>query len=255
MSVLQVDALGKLNVPANVRKDLETFLKEVIGLYQKDLISMAAFGSAVAGSYIEEESDLNVLIIYSELDMDDLEKVSCLAQKWFSKRKFMPRFLSKRNLTDAAKYFQIDWMEIRDTNVLLYGEDVLASLPVLPQDMKWQLVHEIKRMRMRIKQQYWRAAGNQQVLNSIIIDRVSSIVHLMRVFLFLKTKSRPPVAVGDVVVQAAQSLGFERSFVETVLAMKKSRKSFKRDELPSNFQKLLELIRVLDQAADNLPVA
>ena len=108
---------------------------------------------------------------------------------------------------------------------------------------------------MRIKQQYWRAAGNQPALNSIIIDRVSSIVHLMRVFLFLKTKSRPPVAVGDVVAQAAQSLSFETSFVETVIAMKKSRKSFKRGELPANFQKLLELIRILDQATDSLSVA
>ena len=175
MTSLQQAGFQKLNISSSVREDLEKFISEVIEFYKQDLLSISVFGSSVSGDYVEDQSDLNLLIIYSELDIDDLQKVSDLAQKWFKKRKFTPRFLSKRNLFDSSKYFQIDWMEIRDSSVLIYGENVLGQLPVLLPDMKWQLSHEIKRMRMRIKQQFWRASDDEKTMNKIQLRIVVTV--------------------------------------------------------------------------------
>ena len=255
MSSLQLADLQKLNVSNKVREDLERFVSEIIDLYKQDLVSISVFGSSVSGDYVEDQSDLNLLVIYSDLDIDDLQKISELAQRWFKKRKFLPRFLSKRNLIDSSKYFQIDWMEIRDTSVLLYGENMLSQLPSSLPDMRWQLSHEIKRMRMRIKQQFWKASGDEKVMNKILIQRVSSIAHLMRVFLFLKTRKSPPIATHEIINMAAQHLKFDKGFVEIVLSNKNKHKSLKREELVSGFQKLLDLIRVVDQATDNLTVS
>lgn len=255
MTSLQLTELQKLNVSNKVREDLEKFVSEVIELYKQDLISISAFGSSVSGDYVEGQSDLNLLVIYSELDIDDLQKVSDLAQRWFKKRRFSPRFLSKRNLIDSSKYFQIDWMEIRDTSVLLYGENVLSQLLTSSPDMKWQLAHEIKRMRMRIKQQFWKVSGDEKVMNKILVQRVSSIIHLMRVYLFLKTKKSPPIALNEIVELSAKHLSFDKGFVDAVLSTKNMHKSLKREELVSGFQKLLNLIRVVDQATDDLTVS
>ena len=217
MTSLQQTSFQKLNISNSVRQDLEKFVSEIIESYQKDLLSISVFGSSVSGDYVEDQSDLNLLIIYSELDIDDLQKVSDLAQRWLKKRKFAPRFLSKRNLLDSSKYFQIDWMEIRDTSVLIYGENILSQLPVSLSDMKWQLSHEIKRMRMRIKQQFWRASDDEKIITKILVQRVSSIVHFMRVYLFLNTKKTPPIAINEIIDLSEGSLHFDKGFVKSVL--------------------------------------
>lgn len=255
MPSLQLVDLQKLKISNKIREDLGKFISEVVDLYEQDLISISVFGSSVSGDYVEDQSDVNLLVVYSELDIDDLQKVSALAQRWFKKRKFSPRFLSKRNLVDTFKYFQIDWMEISDTSVLLYGENVLSQLPASLPDMKWQLSHETKRMRMRIKQQFWKASGNEKAMNKILAQRVSSIIHLMRVYLFLKTRKSPPIATQEILDLAAKHLDFDKAFVETVFSTKRKNKYLKREELVSGFQKILDLIRVVDQAADNLTVS
>lgn len=254
-NLLKTAEFERLNVSNQIREDLEKFVSEIVELYQKDLLSISVFGSSVSGGYIEEESDLNLLVVYSELDIDDLKKVSHLASKWFKKRKFTPRFLSKRNLIDSVKYFQIDWMDIRDTNVVLYGEDVLKQLGVYPVDMRWQLAHEIKRMRMRIKQQFWRAFGNEALMKKILTQRVSSLIHLMRTFLFLKTRRKPPISANEILEEAARELGIDKQFVQSILLLKASKKPLKNEELLEGFEKLLELIRTIDQATDSLAVS
>lgn len=250
--LINTNELQRLNISNSVKNDLEKFVSAIIDSYGHNLIGIWLFGSSVSGDYIESQSDMNLLIVYSELDIDDLEKISGLAQKWFKKRRFAPRFLSKRNLLESAKFFQIDWMEIRDASMLLYGQNILDELPVSFIDMKWQLSHEIKRMRMRIKQQFWKSIHDTKLMNSVLIQRITSIVHLMRVYLFLKTKVTPPTSNREIIDMCSKHIHIEKQFIETILAAKNSGKLIDKESMPDYFTRLLNHIRLIDQATDNL---
>jgi predicted nucleotidyltransferase len=245
--------LDLLKVPDSIKKDIESFAVQLAELYGDDLISIVVFGSAVSGGYSEKNSDVNFLVIYSELNIADLGVVASLAQDWARKRRFAPRFLSRRNLLDSARYFQIDMMDMRDAHVVLCGEDLLSTLKVSRSDMHWQLAHEIKRMRMRIKQQYWRAAGDTPLLQRILLNRFSSLLYLLRTLLFLM--DRPVLtSPGEIADAAIGPLDLDAGFVKQMLELKRVGRELSRAELIESFNRLMVMIRKVDEAVDGLAV-
>ena len=102
----------------------------------------------------------------------DLARVAKLSRHWLRKHKFAPRFLSKRNVEDSAAVFQIDFLSMRDAHLIICGEDVLAAIQVHPEHLQWQIAYEVKAMRMRLKQQYWRTVDDPQRMRAVL-SRVS----------------------------------------------------------------------------------
>ncbi len=249
---LKAEGMEQLKISQNVRNDLQRFIEQIIELCKEDLISITVFGSAVSGDYSEKTSDLNLLVIHSDLDIADLRNVAKLAQRWHQKRNFSPRFLSKRNLISASRYFQIDLMGMKDAHVVLCGEDILAQIAISPTDMRRQLAYEIKGMRMRIKQQFWRAAGNKRMMRIILLKRFASLTHLLRALLVLQNK---PTSLSHqaIMEKAIRELKIDQQFVQWIGELKKGRKVGSQ-ELESAFDKLLDLIRVVDNHVDQLAV-
>lgn len=243
-------ALDRLQVAPAVRKDLGEFVNQLISFYANDLVSITVFGSAASGDYSEISSDVNLLVVYSDLNIADLDAVARLAQEWLRKRRFVPRFLSRRNLVDSARYFQIDYLLMREAHLVLCGEDILANLEMRRNDMHWQLCHEIKRMRMRVKQQFWRAAGDDRALAAILLDRFSSILHLSRAMLYLQGRTAPRSRLE--LEAALIELGADRDFLSHMLALKIGAAKPDHDELMRSFPRLMELIRLIDSNVDRL---
>lgn len=250
MADISVEALARLTIPDKVRKDLEEFVTQLVALYREDLVSIMVFGSAVTGDYEEKSSDVNLLVIYSDLNIADLDAVTKLAQKWLKRRRFAPRFLSLRNLTASSRYFQIDLLEMRDAHLKLYGSNPLGATETRPADMAWQLAHEIKRMRMRVKQQFWRAAGDRTAMRRILLARFSSLVHLTRALLHLKGAA-PPLSHAEILRLAVQNLKLDAEFAVQMLALKKNEG---RPDLNALFTGLMEAIRTIDEEVDRLEV-
>lgn len=239
----------QLKVSDEVRRDLEAFVRQLGEFYGEDLVSITVFGSAVSGGYSQKSSDINLLVIYSELNIADLNKVAKLAQEWVKKRHFSPRFLSKRNLLSSARYFQVDWADMKDAHVVLYGEDVLAGIPILPADMHWQLSHEIKRMRMRIKQQFWRACNDDNLLRRIIVERFSSLVHLIQALLFLQQKTATTTG-SDAIETAVLEFGVDAECARKLQKLKAGTIKLDHDELVETFAGLMDIIRLVDVAVE-----
>ncbi|MBS1876744.1 MAG: hypothetical protein JSU00_26255 [Acidobacteria bacterium] len=248
-----LSGLDRLAVPAAVRADLGDFIQQLVGFYRDDLKSITVFGSAISGGYSESRSDLNLLVIYSDLNIADLESVAKLAQRWFRKRRFAPRFVSEQNFSRSARFFQIDLLEMREAHVTVFGPDPLAAVELCRADLHWQLSHEVKRMRMRLKQQYWRAAGDSGALRTILVRRFSSLAHLMQALLFLE-RGTVVLAMADIVAAAVDAWSLDREFCERMLALKQGRWKPRGEELTAAFGQLMEAVRRIDDESDRVAV-
>ncbi|HPS58767.1 MAG TPA: hypothetical protein PK514_11740 [Spirochaetota bacterium] len=248
---ISTEGINSLHLQEKIKKDLKVFLNEIFDLYRDDLVSIIAFGSCVSSDFNSDSSDINLLVIYSDLNIVDLDHVAMIAQRWARKRNFAPRFLSRKNLTDSARYFQIDMLEMKDSHIILCGEDILQQVPVDEKNMLWQLSHDLKSIRMRIKQQYWRSSGNPVMMKNILVKRFTSLAHLARVMLFLM-KKQPPSSLRDVMTAAQKEFGLSGEFIEKMFNIKSGRLKPGRKELASYFQELMDLIRSLDNAADGI---
>lgn len=245
--------IAGLKVSASVKQGIEEFVSHVVDSYAGDLVSVTAFGSVVTGDYDEGESDVNLLIIHSDLDIADLERVAALSRRWLKKQKLAPRFLSRRNLEQSAPYFQIDFLDMRDAHVVLCGEDVLAGIKLEPAQLRWQIAYEVKAMRMRIKQMYWRAAGDNRMMKSVLTARFTSLLHLVRGLLLLKGLPAP-VTRREIIGVAAEHLGLDRQPAERLLELRQSKKPPDREPLLELFNGLMEMIRVVDASVEEVKV-
>jgi predicted nucleotidyltransferase len=245
--------LEQLEIPGRLRDDLSGFVSQLVDLYKTDLLSVIAFGSAVAGGYSEASSDLNLLVVYNDLNIADLRKVSELAQHWLKKRRFVPRFLSARNFTNSSRYFQIDLLEMRDAHAVLYGKDLFADIEIRRADLHWQLAHEIKRMRMRIKQQFWMAAGNADAIDAILRHRFASFLHLLRALLFLEGM-QPSSSQSEMAKLAVSEVGIDSAFVEQMLSLRAGKLKLKGASQIEAFSGLMDAIRIADERVDRVVV-
>jgi predicted nucleotidyltransferase len=244
-----VKNIDQLKVPVSIQKELNEFINHIIQLYTRDLISIMAFGSCVTGDYIENKSDVNIMIVYSDLNITDLNAVAKLSRVWLKKRAFSPRFVTLGNLKDSSAFYQIDMLEMKDMHVTLFGKDLFTEININKQGIHWQLSYEIKGMRMRIKQQFWRSCDNEQLMLKILMERFTSIIHLSRALLFIYDKAIPK-SYNEILGKMKEEFGIPSEFVLKMQLIKE--KSLKPDEdvLVKLFAQLMEIIKMIDNKTD-----
>jgi predicted nucleotidyltransferase len=246
------DVAARLSVPADVQRGVADFVGEVAGLYGDSLLSIIAFGSAVTGDYDPGESDVNLLVVDQSVDIDDLERVGSLSRRFLRTNMLAPRFLSKRNFDDYVQHFQVDLLAMRGASLVLCGQDLLRDAVLQPDDLRWQATYEIKAMRLRIKQQFWRVAGDNRALRNVLVQRFTSLTHLMRAALALAGQAAP-ARRAEVVAAAVAHLGLDRGFADALAALRQRGATADRATLVRHFATLLETIRVVDAAIEAAP--
>jgi predicted nucleotidyltransferase len=239
--------LHLLQVPSSIQEAVGSFVEEVLRLYGSDLTSILAFGSAVTGDYDPGESDVNLLVVHGTLDIDDLERVASLSRRWLRRRLLAPRFLSKRNVDDYVRHFPVDVLAMRGATAVLLGEDLLAGAALDPHALRWQSTYEIKAMRLRIKQQFWRVEGDARALRAVLVQRFTSLTHLMRAALALRGLPAPPRR-GDVIHAAVTHLGLDPKLPAAVAELRRNRGTPARAALVTLFGDLMDAIRAVDAA-------
>lgn len=244
-------AIDNLKIPERVKTDLKEFISQILAFYQDDLLSITAFGSCVTGDYQEGSSDVNLLVVYCDLNIVDLNAVANIARNWLRKRSFAPRFLSRRNLLGSANYFQIDMLEMKDANVVLYGEDLLKDMTIDPRNLHWQLSYEIKAMRSRIKQQFWATSGEIHRVQRVLTDRFTSLIHLSRALLYL---SKKPIPTGhrQIMEVACREFGIDEKLVEMLFQLKNNQVKLNQADGTRLFSGVMEIIRTIDNRVDEV---
>lgn len=240
-----------LQVPENVKKDLNEFLAQIIKFYSDDLVSIMAFGSSTTGDYVENTSDINLMVVYSDLNISDLNAVAQLSRNWLKKRAFSPRFISLNNLKNSSRFFQIDMLEMKDMHVTLFGKDLLNEIEINKASLLWQLSYEIKAMRMRIKQQFWRSCGDDHLMRRILLERYTSIIHLSKVLLFIMDRPVSP-NFDDILKLATEVIGIPTSYIEKMKSVKANKPKTDGQQLVQLFTELMEVIRIIDNKADQI---
>lgn len=242
-----------LRVAPAGQKAVCEFVSHVIDLYATDLVSVNAIGSAVTGDYEEEESDINLLVVYSDMEITELERVASLSRRWLRKQKLAPRFISGRNLDDSVRYFQVDFLAMRDAHVVLWGEDVLAAVEMDREALRWQIAYQVKAMRMRLKQQFWRTVGDEKMMRAALAGRFKSLTHLMRALLMLRDLP-VPVSMRDTIDAAAEHLRIDRAFAESMLALRRGKSPPDSRTLAAMFEGLMGMVRTIDARVEEVKV-
>lgn len=242
-----------LQIQPALKKEVKLFCEETVRACESKIISITVMGSAAGPDFLGGLSDVNILVVFSQLDLQDLNAVAPKARVWWRRSKLSPRFISKNNIFSSLEYFPIDFWIMQNSRSVLYGEDILKDVVITKKALLWQLCHEVKGLRMRIKQQYWRTAGDVRFAGANLIADYSTILILSKVLLFLK--GIPAQGTAERILQSAKhELAIADTSIEAIMMIKKGAVKLKKENIRGLYTGLMEYVRALDESAANITV-
>jgi predicted nucleotidyltransferase len=222
--------LKNLNFLAKPVKDaVEAYCGKMLEIHGDNLKSMYVYGSAASDEFIARKSDINILVILERVGPEDLKKTLALVKSGFRKRISAPLMLTIKHICSSADVFPLEYFELKDNNLLLYGEDTLSTLEIKPENLRLQCEQQLKGSLVRLRQSYLETGlkGKETVL---LMERsITSLMPVFRGILRLKGKT-PPTKKRQVISDLGRELSINPSSLDRVMDLKEGRKTLESHE-------------------------
>lgn len=183
------DQLSKLS--DHVKNKILPYFKELLTIHQDDIISIVIYGSACGVNYLPKISDINSLIIFRQLEFSHLKKSLKVIARGILKRITAPLVLTKEDIQSSVDIFPIEFWEMKENHVLIYGEDILSSFEIPPKYLRLFCEQQIKGKLIRIRQAYLEVGLNHRGMESLLKDSLTTLIPIFRTLIHLKGKVPP----------------------------------------------------------------
>lgn len=207
------------------RARAEKFAQRLAKTYGDALRAVVLYGSAARGDYREGVSDLNLLVILDDLSPETLRDGSALAREWVAERNPPPLMLSQSEWRASADVFPIEYTDIRDANVVLFGEDPFAGLEIHWEHLRLQCEHELKGKKIQLRERYMISAGMPEELGRLLIQSFPTFLTLFRCALRLAGE-RVPREPGAVLDALAGRVGFDPEPLRAIVQARTAETNF-----------------------------
>ena len=191
-------------------------LRTAVGI---SLRSVVLYGSAARGDYEKATSDLNLLIVLDQLDPATLEKLKGPVTQWERKGQPAPRIFSDAMVRDAADVFPIEFLDLRASRQILFGEDPFPDLRVDSGHLRLQCERELREKMMRLREAYIEVHDAPRKLTRLLTESYSTFVALFRGCLHLHG-DEVPVHNEDVVAAFCARAELDRGPFDDVALLK-----------------------------------
>lgn len=240
-------------IPKRPEEIFQEFTRDYQAIFRDDLKSIILYGSGARGEYIPKKSDLNFLIVLTEGAMDRLREAYPLIRKWRKRRVNIPLFLTEEYITSSLDSFPVEFLNFRDSHVLVFGKDVLEGLSFGKKNIRLQCERELKGKLLLLREAYLDSEGKTRNLRQVSSASLTAFLSLFRALLFLGDREIPHHN-NELISTAAKEIGFdEKPFME-VLRVREGKVKARHDEMGTIVEKYLEAIRELWKTVDQLEV-
>src|ERR1700692_1402789 len=126
------------------QKLVNEFVEKLKAAAGTNLRSMILYGSAAAGDYVSDHSDVNLLCVLADTSFASIQALAPAAGWWDKKKHRAPLLLSAEDVRRSADVFSIEFLDMRLHYRVLGGEDVLKALDIPMRLHRAQLEYELR---------------------------------------------------------------------------------------------------------------
>lgn len=234
--------------PQDIFVPLTEDYKKVFGT---NLVSLILYGSAAGGSYIKGKSDINLLVVLTPDGVDRLEDSLAMVKQWKKRNVAVPWVMTKPFIENSLDCYPVEFLNMKNSHLLIYGEDVLAPLNFRPEDLRLQIEKELKGKLVLLRQSFLETEGSIRQLKQLISRSVSAFVFIFNALLYLKQQSAPRNR-RDTVKELAKLFTFDADVFLTCVDIKEGVDKLSGDEIAGVFKKYLREVENICNIVDTL---
>jgi predicted nucleotidyltransferase len=234
-----------------VQEALKGLLKDLHATHGANLSSVVLYGSAAAGDDIEMRSDYNLLITLHRITPEDLRLAQAPTREWQRVGHPLPVYFTVEELSDAADVFPIEFHQMANARVVLYGPDPFDSLKLSDANLRHQTEYELRSKLIQLRRMYIPASVSIEKLCDLMSDSLASFAALFRAVLILHGE-KAPVAKPDCVRATVRRFNLNAAPFERIFDFRAN------DSQPSNeteanaifgdyMEQLQQIVEVVDE--------
>jgi hypothetical protein len=228
---------------------------ELTGDYQRifgsDLVSLIVYGSAAGGHYVKGKSDINLLVVLSPEAVNRLEDALDIVEYWRKRRVAVPWVMTKAFITNSLDCYPIEFLNMKNSHILIHGEDVLAQLEFKPEDVRLQIEKELKGKLILLRQGYLETEGRTRQLRQLIGRSVMAFITVFNALIYLKQVSVPQRR-RDTIKEMAKLFTFNAEVFLNCIDVKEGVDKFSGEEITGVFKKYLREVENICNIVDAL---
>src|SRR6266550_1089695 len=174
-----------------VHDALNGLVRDLQATHGTNLASVLLYGSAAAGDHIELRSDYNLLITLRRITPEDLRLAQAPMREWRRLGHPLPVYFTAEELSDAADVFPIEFHQMANARVVLYGQDPFEFVTVSDASLRLQAEYELRSKLIQLRRLYIPASVSVDKLCDLMSDSLASFAALFRAVLLLHGQDAP----------------------------------------------------------------
>ena len=232
-------------------KLINEFVERIRAAAGTNLVAAILYGSAAAGDYNADHSDVNLLCVLGETSFAAIEALVPSIAWWVKQKHREPLLMSAEEMRRSADVFSIEFLDMRRHYRVLWGEDVLKTLEI---PMRWhrvQLEYEVREKTILLRQQLLMVSGNDTAKWDLLLRSLPAFGTLFRHAL---------IALGDAgtgskreaTAALAAKLGIDASAFGELLDIRERKRDRKTADVDHLFARYLKLVQQVTAAVDRM---
>lgn len=235
-------------VPEKKISDFVSRLRTAAGT---NLESVILFGSAVAGDFHPQFSNLNLFCVIRDSSFEALQALAPAVKWWESQKEPPPLFMTRDEITRSTDVFTIELIDMQQHHRIVFGEDVFQGLSIQPHLHRVQVEYELREKLALLRQHLLLASGSDARLWDLLMRSVSSFTTLFRHALMVLGHSAP-VEKREAVQALSKQIGFDASGILQVLDVREGTFSRKKFDVADVFSRYLAALDQVTAAVDRM---
>ncbi|MCX5713718.1 MAG: hypothetical protein NT033_02690 [Candidatus Omnitrophica bacterium] len=237
--------MTELKIPKKANQAVASLVEGLKVIYQSNLVSIIAYGSAVTGGFAPKRSRVDLLVILQDASLESLKKAHAIVKK----NTFCHLlFFNEEFIAKSLDTFPIEFLDIKEGYLVLFGKDILQDKVIETANLRFQCEAELKEKLIALKQQYIKTCRDPKAMQQLLLVSFSSILHILKSSLRLNGQETPR-AKEEIIKVCGLRFGLDTALWNRLLLFKNGQTRIIKGEIEPLF---VSFVRDLEKISDKI---
>ena len=232
-------------------KKINEFVSRLRAAAGTNLESVILFGSAVAGDFHPEFSNVNLFCVIRDSSFSALQALAPAVKWWDGQKQPPPLFMTRDEIVRSTDVFTIELIDMQQHHRVLFGEDIFKGLSIPANLHRVQVEYELREKLALLRQHMLLSLDNDSRLWDLLLQSVSSFATLFRHALIVLGHDAP-VGKREAVQALAKQIGFDASGILHALDVRERKSDRKQFNVTDVFSRYLAALEQVTAAVDKM---
>lgn len=228
---------------------IQEFVRRVCDAAGTNMESVILYGSAAAGDYHPEFSNLNLFCVLRDSSFAALQTLAPAMKWWQEQKQPAPLLMTRAELEATTDVFTIELMDMQQHHRVLMGEDVLKGLQIPLRLHRVQVEYELREKLVLLRQHSLLALESDKRLWELLVRSSASFVTLFRHAL-LALGEEVPAGKREAVARLSRTVGFDPAAINQVLDVREHKAETRAFDAKELFGRYLAAVERVTAAVD-----